>query len=774
MSDVVDQLRILLLISMVIGFTITSPLVLTANATTTIEADSTDDSELAVADASFAQTTQNVTVPVNGTTSNGTNVTQPVRYVNSDELEAQDIRPQASLSSAGIQLARSLGVRLTVSADELAEQNYEAASETLGAAYRSDVVRLTDIAEATENTSDDQLAAAFREAQINQRAAIETGTEYRQLYQQYQQARANQNETEARQIARRLSDRFTELNNTATNLTAVSETIASLNESRAQQIQQRINTTLQRVESITKNAQESTYIDTAITANTTRTRTSPSQPLIITGQLQSANSSKNETTLTNRTIALETPRGTVQTTTNASGRFRITYTPIRLTLGDTNLTVQYVPQGSAGYLGSSDTVQTQVVSRRPAFDKLSFPETLSNGTQNKITARITIENKSYSGIPIIASVNNKTVGQGRTNMSGYVSIPIQLPLSTPEGLIEVTVQAGRSNMAVAVRQLSRPITVRPVQVNLDVTGSPIDNRTFRIGGRLTRDGAGLINYQSVTVLADDRVIALLRTNSNGIFKSNLTLTKTHPALADTRRVVNLTVRFRSPSTHLSTATTTTSVILNATSVTGNSYTGLLRYGVKPTTWTLASGIVAIGITATAILFHRRNNHDDEPSQENRIDLDEISTDDNTRTGTDGVEISAHTLSALYTEAQSATVSDPERATRLGYFAVRQHFSNTIKLSDDSAQDSLTHWEFYNHICTYTDENDNDTVNITALTTHGNTLSAFEKLTQLYEQAVYTTKPINPDTTATTLASFKLNFTTETDQDINTASDTLDE
>ena len=766
MSDVVDQLRILLLISMVIGFTITSPLVLTANATATIETDSTDDSELAVADASFAQTTQNVTVPVNGTTSNGTNVTQPVRYVNPDELEAQEIRPQASLSSAGIQLARSLGVRLTISADELAEQDYEAASETLGAAYRSDVVRLTDIAEATENTSDDQLAAAFREAQINQRAAIETGTEYRQLYQQYQQARANQNETEARQIARRLSDRFTELNNTATNLTAVSETIASLNESRAQQIQQRINTTLEQVESATENAQRATYINTTITAIPSRNRTSPPQSFAVAGQLRATNDSGNRMTLTNRTVALETPRGDFTTTTNGSGHFTITYVPVSLVTGENELTVKYVPEATAGYLGSRTTVPMRVVAQFPTITRFSVPETISNNVRMATTATgyITVANETLADVPVSISINNRVLGQSQTNASGYVSIPFEIPLSTPDGPAELTIQAGKPDTAVAVRQLSRSVTVRPIQTNLSMTGSRITNQTLRVDGQLTRNGTEPIINRSVTILADGRVIALFETDSNGAFNTNLTLPETHPALTDTQRVVNLTARFRSPSTHLSATTTRASVTLSP-------YTGVFGYGITPVTWTLGGGVGIILVGATAVLLRRQNTRDSESDDGYDVSLDNISTEDDTNV--DNKELSLRDLSALYREAQSVATANPERATRLGYVTVRQHLANTLELTDHSDQDSLTHWDFYNRVADSTDDTDNP-VDITTLTTHGNTLDTFKRLTRLYEQTVYTTESIDSDTIAMTLEPFETNFTTETDQDMNGPADETDE
>ena len=766
MSDVVDQLRILLLISMVIGFTITSPLVLTANATTTIETDSTDDSELAVADASFAQTTQNVTVPVNGTTSNGTNVTQPVRYVNPDELEAQEIRPQASLSSAGIQLARSLGVRLTVSADELAEQDYEAASETLGAAYRSDVVRLTDIAEATENTSDDQLAAAFREAQINQRAAIETGTEYRQLYQQYQQARANQNETEARQIARRLSDRFTELNNTATNLTAVSETIASLNESRAQQIQQRINTTLEQVESATENAQRATYINTTITAIPSRNRTSPPQSFAVAGQLRATNDSGNRMTLTNRTVALETPRGDFTTTTNGSGHFTITHVPVSLVTGENELTVKYVPEATAGYLGSRTTVPMRVVAQFPTITRFSVPETISNNVRMATTATgyITVANETLADVPVSISINNRVLGQSQTNASGYVSIPFEIPLSTPDGPAELTIQAGKPDTAVAVRQLSRSVTVRPIQTNLSMTGSRITNQTLRVDGQLTRNGTEPIINRSVTILADGRVIALFETDSNGAFNTNLTLPETHPALTDTQRVVNLTARFRSPSTHLSATTTRASVTLSP-------YTGVFGYGITPVTWTLGGGVGIILVGATAVLLRRQNTRDSESDDGYDVSLDNISTEDDTNV--DNKELSLRDLSALYREAQSVATANPERATRLGYVTVRQHLANTLELTDHSDQDSLTHWDFYNRVADSTDDTDNP-VDITTLTTHGNTLDTFKRLTRLYEQTVYTTESIDSDTIVMTLEPFETNFTTETNQDMNGPADETDE
>jgi hypothetical protein len=297
-----------------------------------------------------------------------------------------------------------------------------------------------------------------------------------------------------------------------------------------------------------------------------------------------------------------------------------------------------------------------------------------------------------------------------------------------------------------------------------MTGSRITNQTLRVDGQLTRNGTEPIINRSVTILADGRVIALFETDSNGAFNSNLTLPETHPALADTQRVVNLTARFRSPSTHLSATTTRASVTLSP-------YTGVFGYGITPVTWTLGGGVGIILVGATAVLLRRQNTRDSESDDGYDVSLDNISTEDDTNV--DNKELSLRDLSALYREAQSVATANPERATRLGYVTVRQHLANTLELTDHSDQDSLTHWDFYNRVADSTDDTDNP-VDITTLTTHGNTLDTFKRLTQLYEQTVYTTESIDSDTIAMTLEPFETNFTTETDQDMNGPADETDE
>jgi hypothetical protein len=644
---------------------------------------------------------------INYTDSSENESTETIRYV--DPANISDTPPRAtSLERAGLQIAESLGIRLEVSANELSEQNYSAAESTLGPAYQSDVVRLTEIAEATENTSDDQLAQALETAGTNQRVAVDTAQEFQTLYTAYQQARASQNETRAREIAQELAATTTELNRTSSNLTAAYAELAELNETRAERAQQQIEEALAQAEQLSENAQRSTYIETNISINSVSAEASPNQPLTISGTLRDTNG----TALANRTVELATPQGPIQTQTNDSGEFNFTHAPTQLPAGTSPLSIQYIPRETAGYLGSEATVSPQVSSLPPTVSVNSTPATLSNTSTATVTGTALVDQQALSGIPIRVRLDGTVLGETETDQTGTFRVPVSVPITTAAGERVLTIEAGGAGQAVELVTEQRSVTVEPIETDLEISATRTNTTTVAVNGQLTRPDDQPVASQLVTITVGDQPVGYLQTDPTGQFASEFTLTDTHPAIDGTEQTTTVSAEFTNETTHLTPAQASTTVTFFPVE-------GAFGYGIPALGWAFGVIVGTVGIASVAVIWWYRKNDSDETTQS-----DSSVTPDSAVPTTDENPTATTSPASLFERAETVIDSAPDEALQVGYLAARRALAEKINADAPTSVPSATHWEFYQTI----ESADVIDEELTA---------AFESLTVAYEQSTFT-------------------------------------
>lgn len=644
---------------------------------------------------------------INYTDSSENESTETIRYV--DPANISDTPPRAtSLERAGLQIAESLGIRLEVSANELSEQNYSAAESTLGPAYQSDVVRLTEIAEATENTSDDQLAQALETAGTNQRVAVDTAQEFQTLYTAYQQARASQNETRAREIAQELAATTTELNRTSSNLTAAYAELAELNETQAERAQQQIEEALAQAEQLSENAQRSTYIETNISINSVSAEASPNQPLTISGTLQDTNG----TALANRTVELATPQGPIQTQTNDSGEFNFTYAPTQLPAGTSPLSIQYIPRETAGYLGSEATVSPQVSSLPPTVSVNSTPATLSNTSTATVTGTALVDQQALSGIPIRVRLDGTVLGETETDQTGTFRVPVSVPITTAAGERVLTIEVGGAGQAVELATEQRSVTVEPIETDLEISATRTNTTTVAVNGQLTRPDDQPVASQLVTITVGDQPVGYLQTDPTGQFAGEFTLTDAHPAIDGTEQTTTVFAEFTNETTHLTPAQASTTVTFFPVE-------GAFGYGIPALGWAFGVIVGTVGIASVAVIWWYRKNDSDETTQS-----DSSVTPDSAVPTTDENPTATASPASLFERAETVIDSAPDEALQVGYLAARRALAEQINADAPTSVPSATHWEFYQTI----ESADVIDEELTA---------TFESLTVAYEQSTFT-------------------------------------
>ena len=646
------------------------------------------------------------TDPGTETDSAANNSTETVRSVNPENISTTP-RRATSLERAGLKIAESLGVRLEVSANELVEQDYTTAESQLGEAYQNDVIRLTQIAEATENASDDQLAQALKTAGENQRGAINNAEEFQTLYTEYQQARASQNETRAREIAQELAATTAELNQTSTNLTAAYAELSDLNETQAERAQQQIQQALTQAEQISENAQRSTYIETEITVESVSREASPEQPLTISGTLHDT----NRTALENRTVELVTPQKNVQTQTNATGGFRLTHTPIQVPAGTSSLTVRYLPSETAGYLGSETAISSRILSRQSTLLVTSTPSTLSNGSIANITGEALVAGQAVEGVPIRVRLDETVLGQTETNQTGAFQVPVSTPITAAAGDKTLTIEAGATGQAVELTTEQRPVTVAPVDTDLEMSATRTNNTTVAVSGQLTRTDGQPLAPQLLTVTIGTQTVGYLQTDTTGQFASEFTLTENHPAIDGTEQTTTVTAEFTNGTTHLAPAQA-------STTVTFFQQQGMSESTIPALAWALGA-VVGLFVCGGVIVFWRsRTEETDESPQTDPSVVPDAAVP--TAAGDDTVRESP---ASLFEQAETVIDSAPEQALQLGYQAARRALADELGTDTALSKPSATHWEFYRTVET-ADGIDKE------LTT------AFESLTKAYERSTY--------------------------------------
>jgi len=632
-----------------------------------------------------------------------------VRHENPERVEAA----ATDLDGASRRLARSLGLRLNASAAALGDEEFDAAAARLGDDYRADAARLAALAEATEDADDDEIAAAFRAAGERQRAAVDDAERFRELYTDYQQARAAGNDTRARELAGQLTTQAEELNRTAAALRESYGALEPVNESRADRAQRQINQSIARVERLAGNARESTYTETRLTARAVDATGSPTDPLAVTGRLTTANG----TALANRTVVVGPGADPATVETNATGGFTASYRPTALDRGPRSLPVAFRPAGTGGYLGSEAAVDVTVAAVPATLTLDRVPATANASAPGVVAGRVTVDGAAAAGVPVAVRLGDRELATARTDAEGRFEARVAPPLAVPAGRTPLTVVAGSATGPVARDSAERSLRITPVEPRLTLSASRADERTLDVGGRL-RTAADPVAGRSVLVRADGEPLGLLVTDDEGRFAGELALPSA-PASRWSGATVTVTARFAPDATHLAAAGGETTVRFDS---------GAARaVDALPRTPLVALGAAAVLLAGAALAVRRtRSDEDDEPT----------ATADEAPTATEPPSDDGPPTAETLARATGLAGDAPRRAAALGYAAVRARLAAEGGVADGRA---LTHWEFYRACEDGLDDETRD---------------RFRRLTELYERATYTDRPLDAEGVRAALAAFE--------------------
>lgn len=407
-------------------------------------------------------------------------------------------------------LGSRLSERLSSSAVELNQEQYERAQSVLGEEYLAQLSKYGEVVDERDDEQGERVVDAYNQTRERQREYTETVQDFRETQAEYQEAQANGNDSRARELARELvalgdeASRQSEgLNESYSSLGEVSGTDLSTAQTEIQQVQADIDQDVERVETAEFVATELVIRDADETGSFT-------QPLGVSGTLESERG-----LVSNQEITLEIGEQTTTVETNADGNFFISYRPTTVLVNRSQLDITYRPAETSPYRQSNATIPVSLSAESATVDVETATTEAGFGTPVRVTGSVTAAGVPVTNLSLAVVADGTRLGTVRTNDAGAFAFEEPLPATPRPGDRQLVVEDALSGRAVTVDTVSRPLTVSETATTLDVQLIR-EGDAFGLQGQLRADGQPVPNQQLSVSVAGDR-LGTTRTDAEGRF-----------------------------------------------------------------------------------------------------------------------------------------------------------------------------------------------------------------------------------------------------------------
>jgi hypothetical protein len=576
-------------------------------------------------------------------------------------------------SSASIiisEVEARIGSRLLNSSEAIQAGQFDTA-ETEISGNTSDLLRqYNQIAAQTESSTDDEVAQELNLTVQQQRDLINNSQNISVLYNEYQLAQANGNQTRANQLSRRLTEQIEGANQTAEQLSERYQVTGNETEIDADQIIDDIDQGQTRVAEVKAEIQSETEVDTIVPTSldvSSSAVASPTQPLRITGTLSSEGSG-----LANKNIQISLGDTTIQTKTNEAGDFRSSVRPIMIASGRQTLSVQFTPEPTSVYDEQRVEKDVRVDSVTPDTDIQYSPSQVQFRDTVVVEGKVAADETSLSGVPVATTIAGQQFGSTRTDDDGDFRIRGSLPATIASGSQQIEVIISDQNMAVQENIKTNEIYVNSTGTELLFTSIQTNGSNIEFTGQLTTANGFELSDRNIVISQGDNDSVGAYTNQSGYFEGSLSIQSTNsiaylPFVSGERTV---TAQYESVGGNLKSSTQNTVV----------SYTPPISVPLQQ----IAIVGLGLAIILLAIILWRRREIQ---SNEAEDTLQKIADSETTLPPHSAVNISPDRL--LSHAEKQYTEGNIGAAARLSYAALRQQYMEAYDVTG-----SLTHWELY--------------------------------------------------------------------------------
>lgn len=421
--------------------------------------------------------------------------------------------------------------RLTQSAVHINNDSYEPAQQSLDSEYTDQLDLYMQVYRASESDRQrvEQQQELFAETAELQIQYAQTLAAYRQVRTEYEAAGDADDRDRAKRRAQELTNLTRELQQTEASLLTRYQKLG--------------NTTPGSLETATMSITETTD-ETARQTDEIVGETYPATSL--TAEASSTGSFRNAIPITGQLAADEAPppdgnvsfliNGRVHNTTVASdGSFTLQYRPVTEPAETTSISVEYLPDRSALYRGSSTNVTTTITQNAPNVSINNATETARATSTLNATGRVTANDTSVPNTSVRLYIGDQQLAETRTANDGQYRFDTALPASIPAGTQTLSVRAGTNDTAIAPTSTATNLTVEETEVALTLSASR-STESVSVAGELVTETESGVNGQEVTVSLDGEQQQTVRTDADGNYEAVIELPQsrndTEPVLVE--------------------------------------------------------------------------------------------------------------------------------------------------------------------------------------------------------------------------------------------------
>ncbi|WP_256546723.1 hypothetical protein [Halobellus inordinatus] len=625
--------------------------------------------------------------------------TTPIRHKDPDEAASED-----ATTALQRELAARLSQRLSQSSVNISQGEYEQAQAVLGDDYSELLQKYSEVA---EDSGVETTAADFEQAQEKQQSLSTQVSEYQRTQEAYREAKAAGNDTRARKLARELlrtqntiQQNASDLNQSYTDIQTTLGVDTSVG-------QQEVRTVSENISETQAQIRDAEFTDTHLRAEAVTQNGSFSDPIRMSGTLQTASGEPIESQRVNITVGAQT----YPVTTSDTGSFTLHYRPVTQPLGTHSVPVRYEPTTASLYLGADSSINVSLTQSSATVRIHNASQNVGFNDPVSLRGRVTANETAVGELPLVVSLGGQPIAQIATERNGSFALSERLNATIPTGERSLTITTPYTNRSVAVSETTASVQIVGRTPTLTATTRPQGNTSVVVSGQLTGpDGTPLANT-TVTVSADDHRLTETSTGPNGTYE----LALQSDSLPENASA--LQVRYADAQSNLEAVTTVASLPSRFAPANGGILTAIQQQPLI----TVALVGALLSFSGGGMYLYRQRQSAPAPSSSDVASADE-ETPDATPGDTDTT--SEQAPPTLESAERALADGHPDDAVVLAYTAVRPQVATQYPIDTQ-----LTHWQFYNAA-------------VAAGIAEG---SALESLTTAYERARYAADPVGLDT-----------------------------